>query len=830
MARATLRTRVVVPTALALGGLLGAFVVAAYWVERTEIESDLAHKLEAVQEIFQEEIEASAAMMSALLDVLTRDEQLGEALKQEDRESLIRMVTPLYDGLRAEHGITHFYLRSPERITILRVHGPGAYGDRANYFTTLEAERTGKLSYGIELGKFGTFTLRVVQPWRIGRELIGYVELGKEVEGILDQIRKILDVQVYFTVNKQFLDRQEWEAGMRILGREARWNQFPDVVVVTDTPGTIPDGLALLLRHIDHEDHPGTTHHHDMQLDSRPHRAGFLPVTDAAGRTVGSMVVLNDITAQVAASRLIVLVVSLACLAVGGMLLWMFYGILGRAQRDLLNELSERKRVEKHLRENAQALEASNLALAQASIRVESTSTSLRERADELESARRAALNVLKDVDIARCQADVANAGKSEFLANMSHEIRTPMTAILGFAENLLDPHLPESEQLDAVRTIHRNGEYLLGIINDILDLSKIEAGKMAVEHVPFSPSQIVAEVASLVRVPADAKGLPFTVEYPGPTGIPETISSDPTRLRQILINLIGNAIKFTEVGSVRLITRLVNSDALDISPPGEIVPSDPQSAIHSPQSPSLQFDIVDTGIGMTPDQIANLFRPFAQADSSTTRKFGGSGLGLTISKRLAGMLGGAITVHSKPGRGSTFRLTVATGPLDGVRLSEGLTEAGAKPSDAAPTPARNSDPNALDCRILLAEDGPDNQVLIAHILKRAGANVTIAENGKLALEQVVLHAQRGEPFDLIPMDMQMPVMDGYEATRRVKENGYTGPIIALTAHAMDGDREKCIGAGCDGYATKPIDRRTLITTIQQHLATRPDPADYAKV
>ncbi len=394
--------------------------------------------------------------------------------------------------------------------------------------------------------------------------------------------------------------------------------------------------------------------------------------------------------------------------------------------------------------------------------------------------------------------AESANQAKSDFLANMSHEIRTPMTAILGFAENMLDGDQDESERLDCISTIRRNGEYLLKVINDILDLSKIEAGKMAVEQLVCEPCQIVADVATLMRVRADAKGLALNVEYVGT--IPETIQSDATRVRQILINLIGNAIKFTEVGTVRVVSGLIEDD----------------------KEAYLQFDVSDTGCGMTAEQTSGLFKPFVQADTSTTRNFGGTGLGLTISKRFAEMLGGDIIIAAtERGAGTTFRATVATGPLDGVAmLDHPISASDARAGAGAPAPQSGLD----GVRILLAEDGPDNQRLIGFVLKKAGAEVTIKENGKLALDAALAARDEQTPFGAILMDMQMPVMDGYEATRQLRGMGYVGPIIALTAHAMAGDREKCIEAGCDDYATKPIDRTKLIDVIQTHL-TKSDAA-----
>jgi signal transduction histidine kinase/AmiR/NasT family two-component response regulator len=405
---------------------------------------------------------------------------------------------------------------------------------------------------------------------------------------------------------------------------------------------------------------------------------------------------------------------------------------------------------------------------------------------------------ISRALSVARHMADCANRAKSEFLANMSHEIRTPMTAILGFADVLLESgNLANAppERIEATRTIKRNGEHLVRLIDDILDLSKIESGRMTTERMAYSPCRLVAEVTSLVRVRADAKGLSLKVEYAGP--VPETIQTDPTRLRQILINLLGNAIKFTEVGDVRLIIRFVNDE----------------------HHRAMQFDVVDHGLGMTEEQVARLFQPFTQADASTTRKFGGTGLGLAISKRLAELLGGDITVaETRSGAGTRMRVTVATGPLDGVRMIADPLAATVLAPDQTSGPATGDRPRLHGCRILLAEDGPDNQRLIAHMLKKASAEVTVVENGQFATEAALAARDRGLPFDVVLMDMQMPVMDGYKATALLRKEGYRGPIIALTAHAMASDKEKCLAAGCDDYASKPIDCQRLLVTIGRHV------------
>jgi PAS domain S-box-containing protein len=393
---------------------------------------------------------------------------------------------------------------------------------------------------------------------------------------------------------------------------------------------------------------------------------------------------------------------------------------------------------------------------------------------------------------LAKEAAETATRAKSEFLANMSHEIRTPMTAILGFADLLLS-HLQDHNDIEDARTIQRNGLYLLKIIDDILDLSKIEAGRMVVERTTCSPLNVVADVLSLMRVRAAAKNLALGVEWIGP--IPETIQSDSIRFRQILINLIGNAVKFTEIGSVQIIGRLVNK---------------------GDGPPKMQFDITDTGIGMSPEQTAGLFQPFTQGDSSVNRSFGGTGLGLAISKRLAEMLGGDIVVSSRLGKGSTFTLTIDAGPLEGVHKLLNPAEAvEPSPAQAESTDGRNIGLNGR--RLLLAEDGRDNQRLISLLLTAAGAEVALAENGLTALDLARAAQRDAIPFDLILMDMQMPVMDGYEAARRLRAEGISTPIVALTAYAMSGDREKCLEAGCDDYLSKPIDRATLLRVVARH-------------
>jgi signal transduction histidine kinase/FixJ family two-component response regulator len=374
--------------------------------------------------------------------------------------------------------------------------------------------------------------------------------------------------------------------------------------------------------------------------------------------------------------------------------------------------------------------------------------------------------------------AMAANQAKGEFLANMSHEIRTPMAAILGYADVLLG-HLKDPDNRNCVLVMKRNGQHLLELINDILDLSRIEAGKLEIDVQSVSLVQLVDDVQALMQVRADAKNLMFHAEFS--STVPETIGTDPTRLRQVLINLIGNAIKFTEEGSVVLSVGLRDKNV-------------------------LAFSVRDTGIGMSDTQRERLFKPFSQGDSSVTRSYGGSGLGLAISNRLAAMLGGEISLESEPGVGSTFTLTFPFEPIDDSQLVQ--PDLTIRIRDVAEL---NAKPPKLDCRVLVVDDRRDVRHISQHFLEKAGATVSTAEDGQQGIDTALAARDAGEPFDLVVMDMQMPNVDGLQAVAGLRSAGIEWPIIALTADAMKGDRDKCLNGGCDDYLSKPIDQAKLI-------------------
>lgn len=378
--------------------------------------------------------------------------------------------------------------------------------------------------------------------------------------------------------------------------------------------------------------------------------------------------------------------------------------------------------------------------------------------------------------------AESANLAKSHFLANISHEIRTPLGAILGFSELLQEPNLPEVERDLFIETIQRNGRQLTLLINDLLDLSKAEAGRIDFEKIEFSLPELLCDVCTSLLIAAREKSIELRVESEGL--IPERIQSDPTRLRQILLNIVGNAIKFTSEGEVKMKVKFSGGP-----------------------TPQVRFEVLDTGCGIPDEQRRRLFRPFSQGDSSTTRQYGGTGLGLALSRKLARALGGDTVLESSSEKGSCFVVTVDAGEASLHCLRE-------KPDLCPESPQRKPIERTRSLegiRVLVADDAADNRFLVSRSLSAQGAQVVSVENGLQAVERALQ-----QDFDLILMDVQMPALDGLSATEELRGRGYQKPIVALTAYAMREEIERCLKSGCNSHLTKPVRLQTLVEAVEK--------------
>lgn len=683
-------------------------------------------------------VNASVLMAKALNDPKQADEA---------RRELYNRIEPAYMQLR-DKGVKQVHFHLPDNRSFLRMHRPDRFGDDLTSIraTVRLANEKKCVVMGFEEGRiFNGF--RNVYPLKNQSQHVGTVEVSAPSSSILERLASEMD-WVDFVIRKEVVRKKvfaKYQDNYRESSLASKYlteqNDFVQSDNLSDTIKCIrteADWLKLqtAMNHLiaSSGQSGGATWHrqNDQKL-----LLVYMPIYNIEGKSVAAVlgVEKSDVLTglhTMARGQAIAMIVCALVLVVG---IGLLGAQLGRVKYDMLRTRELNRQIE---------------------------------------------------------QADRA---KSVFLASMSHEIRTPLTAILGYSDILRDhiqAHGDTTEQIEMLDIVSRAGNHLHNIINDILDMSKIEAGKMSIEKTTFSLPHLLCDVEQMMHGRLDDGSVMLT--FTAQTMLPEKIVTDPTRLKQMLINLLGNAIKFTEKGQIELTVFVRDKD----------------------RAKMLCLEVRDTGVGMTEEQVSRLFKPFSQADDSVTRKFGGTGLGLNISQRLASLMGGDVSlVSSDLGKGSCFAINL---PLVVEPHTQWIDSIAYK---ATNLPTRNISEQTiwnLKGRILLAEDDIDNQRLIAFHLRKAGAEVVVADNGVQAFEAFEQAITKNEPFDLLLTDVQMPEMDGRSLARELRKKNVTIPIVALTAHAMESEIQACLDAGCNGYASKPIDKNRLLEDCSKWL------------
>ncbi len=717
-----IKIRILAPVALALVIITIITIFLIYKFQKEHILGASVTKGSHVNNLLNLILAEKTELLSSLNSAIRNDPIIQNAWQTKDRHKLLQLSLPKFQDILQKYRVTHFYFIQLDKKVFLRVHHPTRWGDTIDRLTLQQSVQTKNMGAGLELGPMGTFTLRVVYPWKINGKLIGYIELGQEIDHIISDLHQLMGVELILMVNKELLDKASWQQTMKSMGKTNRWNQFEDLAVIANTLKDMPklEMAAYKNYHLQKNNTQQNNLKHISSETGEKFSVNFTTLVDAGQHTVGQTIVLVNITNELSALQKLAYKVILTPTLIALILFISFYRYINNIEKKLLVS---------------------------------------RQRLLEESGFRETAMSQARDL------AEEAAKMKSQFLANMSHELRTPMNGVMGMLQ-LLDQTTLSKQQKEYCRLASYSSELLITLVNEILDLSKIEAGKMELEHIVFDIRATLEDVAESLSEIAYQKSLEVTCLIRAET--PTLIYGDPHRLRQVFNNLIGNAIKFTSEGEIIIRMGIKSTEN---------------------HEPLLCIEVIDTGIGISEEKLSIIFDSFTQADGSTTRHFGGTGLGLAICKRIIKQMGGTIGVKSVLEQGSCFYFSIPFKHVD------------------------NNQQNILsfedikDLRILLV----NSSNTITELLQIHDLHVEHLQNNEEVINKLLANQANGEKFSVVIFDQKStaPILELAKKIKSINDISDTC-LILLTSFGHRGDAGDAQKAGIDAFLTKPVRQSIL--------------------